>query len=38
MTDLNSTKFKHLTLENRIEIQMCLDRRAESSSPAITAK
>jgi transposase, IS30 family len=26
MTDLNSTKFKHLTLEDRIEIQMCLDQ------------
>jgi transposase, IS30 family len=26
MTDLNSTKFKHLTLDDRIEIQMCLDR------------
>ena len=26
MTDLNSTKFKHLTLEDRIEIQACLDR------------
>jgi len=25
MTDLNSTKFKHLTLEDRNEIQMCLD-------------
>jgi transposase, IS30 family len=26
MTDLNSTKFKHLTLDDRTEIQMCLDR------------
>ena len=26
MTDLNSTKFKHLTLDDRIEIQMCLDQ------------
>jgi transposase, IS30 family len=26
MTDLNSTKFKHLTLDDRIEIQVCLDR------------
>jgi IS30 family transposase len=26
MTDLNSTKFKHLTLDDRNEIQMCLDR------------
>lgn len=26
MTDLNSTKFKHLTLEDRNEIQMCLDQ------------
>jgi len=26
MTDLNSTKFKHLILEQRIEIQFCLDR------------
>jgi transposase, IS30 family len=25
MTDLNSTKFKHLTLEDRSEIQTCLD-------------
>ena len=26
MTDLDTTKFKHLTLDDRIEIQMCLDR------------
>ena len=26
MTDLYSTKFKHLTLDDRTEIQMCLDR------------
>ncbi len=26
MTDLNSTKFKHLTLDDRIEIHICLDR------------
>ena len=26
MTDLNSTKFKHLNLQDRTEIQMCLDR------------
>ena len=26
MTDLNSRKFKHLTLDDRTEIQMCLDR------------
>lgn len=25
MTDFNSTKFKHLTLDDRIEIQTCLD-------------
>jgi len=26
MPDLNPTKFKHMTLDNRIEIQLCLDR------------
>jgi len=26
MTDSNSTKFKHLTLDDRTEIQMCLDQ------------
>jgi transposase, IS30 family len=26
MTDLNSRKFKHLTLEDRTDIQMCLDQ------------
>lgn len=26
MPDLNSTKFKHMTLDDRIEIQLCLDR------------
>ena len=26
MTDLNATKFKHMNLDDRIEIQQCLDR------------
>ncbi len=36
MTDLNSTTFKHLTLDDRTEIQMCLDQ--DMTFKAITAR
>ena len=38
MTDLNSTKFKHLTLDDRIEIQMCLDRAVTFKAIAVRVR